>query len=407
MSVTTRRPTRKSERGQALIMFVGVFTIIVLVAAVVIDFGLWLSERRGAQKDGDLIALAGAYELLDENSTEADVDQATQTSAVDNDLDPADDIHNLQVKSLEFPDGFESDADYCREAPDTGGRLNAVTLDVDHESRALFAELFGVATPDIGAHACARAGSLRSTTGLRPWVVSMFNSNCFQWVDDGDGVKEADDDEFVPQFGEDCIFRNYTPASQVGSIRLGDDEGDPCNAGSGASDYKGNIVDGSPAECSIDDLINTEPGLNMGPTVAALADLLVNEGDCDALNGNGDGIDQFEESFQATSGVPGPDVTFTSLGGCSTPRAIHIVIVDEFDGTGMDTRPIEGFAAFFLQQCERLSPQDTIVEVSEKCVFQGGGSRFQIRGFFMKVLDLEGDVGDFDEFGTNVIRLVE
>ncbi len=403
-----------SESGQTLIMFVGLFTIIALAAAITVDFGLWFSERRGAQTDADLVALAGVYELLEDTATFADVDVATQDSALANALDPADDLHNLEVKSLEFPAGFENDPGYCHDAPDTGGRLNAVVLDVDHETSALFADVFrglgglpAEGSPDIGAHACARAGSLRSAQGLRPWVISMFNSECFDWFDDGDGIKEADDDQFIPQFGEDCLFRLNEP-SQVGSVRLGDDPGDECNeSGGGASKYKENIIEGSDAVCSIGELIDTEPGFNVGPTLTALEELLATEGQCDSLNGNLDGIDQFDESFEAATDVIGPDAVFTGR-DCTTPRALHIVIVDEFDGTGFDTRPIEGFAAFFLTQCEELDKDGTIIDIRQKCDFAGSaGASFQIRGFFMRTVELEGDIGDFDEFGTNAIRLTE
>src|SRR3972149_2854324 len=43
----------REERGQAIILFVGIFTVIMVISAIVVDFGLWFSERRGAQKDAD------------------------------------------------------------------------------------------------------------------------------------------------------------------------------------------------------------------------------------------------------------------------------------------------------------------------------------------------------------------
>ena len=417
MSVT-RRVLRRvaAERGQAIIMFVGIFTIIALVAAVTIDFGLWFSERRGAQKDADLIALAGAYELLEDTAGFSDVESAVGDATLANGIDPADDVHNLDVKSLTFPAGFDGDPAYCHDATDGGGRPNAVVLDIDHESSALFSNIYrglggqpAEGAPAIGAHACARAGSLRSTTGLRPWIVSMFNSPCFEQVDDdGDGVVD-DDDEYQPRFRQNCVFRFESPSSQVGSIRIGDDEGDVCNEpGGGAAKYRENIVEGAGALCSIGDLVDTEPGLNVGPTVAALADLLAGEGECDAKNGQPNGIDEFLESFDATSDIPSSQVTFVER-DCTTPRAVHLVIIDEFDGTGFDTRPIRGFAAFFLEQCEKLDNAGLIIAESATCEFSGpgGSSSIQVRGFFMSVLELEGDIGDFDTFGTKVIRLVE
>lgn len=409
MHVKKARSTRHGERGQALVLFVGVFTIIALAGAIAVDAGLWLSERRGASRDADLVSLAGVYELLDNSSLCAGVPGAVDDWATLNDLDPADDVHNLACKALAFPDGFEDDEGYCEEAPDTGERPNAVALDIDHESRALFASIIGVDVPDIGAHACARAGSLLSTSGLRPWSVPRTTSVCFgPDVDDFDG--DGDTTERVPLFGATCVFRLESPSSQVGSLRLGSDEEDPCSGGqgsNGASVYRDNVVGGSPAECTIGDIAETQPGLDTGPTLAALEDLLANEGECDGQNGTPpNGIDEFAESFVPTSGIPGPAVTFTDR-DCSTPRAIHIIILNEFDGTGMDHEPILGFAAFFLEQCEELDG-DVVIAVFPKCDMHGGGhSSFQVRGFFMSVLELEGDIGDFDEFGTKVIRLVE
>ena len=387
------------QRGQVLIFFVGIFTVVAIVGAIVIDFGVWFSERRGAQTDSDLISLAGAYELLTSGSTYADVDIATQQSAVANGIDPVGDLQNLAVRSLEFPDGYETDPDYCHTAADTGGRLNAVVLDVEHDSRAFFAGIFGLGPPDIGAHACARAGSLISTSGLRPWSVPRFTSDCFEW-DEGTG-------EFVPQFGQECIFRTDNP-SQVGSIRLGPDEDDECSGPGtgGASVYRENIVEGSPAICEIGEMIDTEPGLNTGPTKDALAELLANEGECDALNSaSPDGIDDFDESLVSVSGIIlGPTATFAPA-GCETPRVLSIVIVDEFDGTGFDSVPIRGFATFFLVACDVLDHDGNVIEISRKCDF--AGVDFQIRGFFMSYLLLEGEIGAFDEFGTTVIRLAE
>lgn len=59
----------RGERGQVLILFVGVFTVILMIAAVVIDFGLWFSERRSVQQAADFAALAGAQDLLSDDGT--------------------------------------------------------------------------------------------------------------------------------------------------------------------------------------------------------------------------------------------------------------------------------------------------------------------------------------------------
>ena len=102
--------------------------------------------------------------------------------------------------------------------------------------------------------------------------------------------------------------------------------------------------------------------------------------------------------------APGPNTTFFAR-GCETPRALSIVIIDEFSGTGFDSQPILGFASFFLEGCEVLDNAGTFLWFSRDCDFSG--PFFNIRGFFMQLLQLEGDIGAFDEFGTKVIRLAE
>jgi len=46
-----------------MIMFAAIFTIIMVMGALVVDVGLWLSERRSAVKAADLAALAGSQDL--------------------------------------------------------------------------------------------------------------------------------------------------------------------------------------------------------------------------------------------------------------------------------------------------------------------------------------------------------
>jgi hypothetical protein len=395
------------ERGQAIIMFVGVFTLILVIGVIVVDFGLWFSERRGAQTDADLPALAGAAELM-----VLDAGPAEEAAAIDfaeRFLEENDESGNASLAQPVLVD----DSCFSDHPDDNPGVPDSVTVDVGHDSRSLFGTVFELAAPDIGAHAKACAGSLRSTPGLRPWIISLYNSECFEWIDDGDGIKESGDDTFLPWYGEDCVIRLESPSSQVGSIRLGDDLGDACNEpGGGASKYKENIVEGADAWCEIGEMIDTEPGLNVGPTLAALEELLAGEGECDAdyCTVACNGIDEFAESFTPPDIAPTHEDVYQA-NACTTPRAVDIVIVDEFDGHGMDTRPIRGFASFFILACEVVDP-DTgeVVEggVYPKCdVPPGDQANTQIRGRFMQVRKLKGMGGPMDPFGTKITMLVE
>ena len=407
----------QQQRGQAIILFVGLFTIITIIGVITLDVGLWFSERRGAQTDADLPALAGAAELM---VLDAGPDEAAAAEAkAEEFLQLNDQSGNLRWEPIQVDDSCFSD-----NPRDRVGVPDSVIVDVHHDSGALFAGELGLPIPDVGAHAKACAGSLVTTTGLRPWTLSMFCSPCFDWTDDDeDGIPEADDDTFTPRFGEDCIIRTdgqtetesgavttCDPSkSQVGSVRLGPDDGDECSDGSGDADYRENIIEGSPALCSIGDIIDTEPGMGTGPTKQGLLALLAGEGDCDEENcddpgGICDGIDQFQESFSPADVVPSEKVTYSPK-GCTTPRVVNIVIVDGFDGTGIDHRPIQGFASLFIMQCEVVNKKDGSIKVYPKCDM--GGSNFQIRGRFMKKVELGGCGGPMDPFGTHVIFLAE
>ena len=59
------RMWRRGECGQMLLIFALLIVPVTFgLGAVAVDASLWQSERRGAQKDADLSALAGALELV-------------------------------------------------------------------------------------------------------------------------------------------------------------------------------------------------------------------------------------------------------------------------------------------------------------------------------------------------------
>src|SRR3990172_5917562 len=78
-------PKTDGEGGQALILAVFLMTVVFVIGAIVVDVGLWVSERRGAQTDADFVALAGAWELLDPASDATDAVNAAMDSLTAND----------------------------------------------------------------------------------------------------------------------------------------------------------------------------------------------------------------------------------------------------------------------------------------------------------------------------------
>ena len=110
----TGRPSPASahrERGQVLLLFVMGATVIFVIGAIVVDIGLWVSERRNAQAAADLASLAASTQLHD----------------------PTDPNFAATVKGIDFAkrNGFDdADSNIIVEVkPDTGNETVEVTVD--------------------------------------------------------------------------------------------------------------------------------------------------------------------------------------------------------------------------------------------------------------------------------------
>ena len=88
---------RSRERGQILIIFALLIAPITFAVGIVaVDASAWVSERRGAQKDADLAALAGAIELaMDGTADAAETAAAAAASTNDEAGNGADDVANI------------------------------------------------------------------------------------------------------------------------------------------------------------------------------------------------------------------------------------------------------------------------------------------------------------------------
>jgi len=126
------------QRGQVLILFVMGATVIFVIGAIVVDIGLWVSERRNAQAAADLASLAAATQLHNANAT-----------------------GDAQAKGIDFAkrNGFDNaDSNIIVEVnPDTTNETVEVTI--DEQGVSLFAGIFGITSPRVGASAVAAYGA--------------------------------------------------------------------------------------------------------------------------------------------------------------------------------------------------------------------------------------------------------
>ncbi|MDO8616803.1 MAG: Tad domain-containing protein [Dehalococcoidia bacterium] len=339
-----RRRRGSGERGQVIILALLVITVTFVVGAIAVDLTLWLSERRGAQTDADFSALAGAFELLDPDASAGDAIQA----ATDN-LDANDEQLNA---SLAQPIAVD-DSCYDR------GVNDAVTVDVRHDSRALFFDIFGVTDPDIGAHAKACAGAVQAPPNLVPFEIWDDPGPCFDTT-------------------EKPIFTAMCPI-ELGAQGDGSDRGildldapdDYCSDGGGSGDIADVIENAAAGICLINE--NPSAACGSGPWYDCVAvqngnpkkvldgvnARVIKDGGCDT--GGVPGVDDFFETviLAIDRGSPynsiyeAKDCDSATAGIQASPRLVSIVVLEEDPPNGLSGAgyPIVAFAGFYIAGC--------------------------------------------------------
>jgi hypothetical protein len=417
-----RARTRRGERGQ-MIMIIAllVTTVTFLIGVVAVDAGMWQSERRGAQKDVDFSALAGAYELLlDQDQTDAEnaaIAYANTNDEAGNATEPAPGTDPMDENVVVVDDACFPGNDILP--------LNAVTVNVDHGSRTLFSDIFGFdAAPHIEAHARACAGSINRPTGLRPFIVSIEDSPCFTGAS-GDRL---------PDYGATCTLDfgahtdtegNDIPGGNRGVADLEVPNGQ-CSNVPGSGDLEEIIENGAPAGvvCATQSGTTcTSPYVNCvvgqtgnvaDKTIDGLAAMLANEGGCDAsyaASPDNAGVDDFAEALELVSGPGGnhPDNIYAprpcNAAGDTSPRLITIFAVEDWQGSN-DPMPIVYFLTVYVEGCKQPNQPVRLKCTGFSPPIQKG--QIEVRGRIIKAFLAEiGEVGAPNAGGSFAISLDE
>ena len=405
----------RQQSGQVLVIFVALFAIITVVGFIVVDFGLWFAERRSAQTDADLPALAGARECMLELATgnSGSAEDAIRTWFNQNNPQPTD----------AFCDEPNS-GDVCivreksrTECYDPGNGMLCVDVVVKHKSRTLFSNLpffdhaFDDVAGNIGAHARACAGAADSGADILP-----ANPSPIQCFDGG----QPDWDHLCWIAGgahdNDCDM----PGNRCWLDLLS--AGQACSPGDGHKD----IVDmfryqGQGANCSI----NTHP-----PTCDAAGDGWSNcvelvsgnsthiaeavydrihSAPCDT---NGNGIDDLSEVLDPDTGDQTICRPSAPEGQRTSPRLISIPIIDRpGEGTCSDGEPcpINAFAGFYIAGCFNDQQDDVegilngttpLTTAQIKCTDHGNPGHQAVLGKWVKVIVAGSGVGPADDSTT-------
>ena len=304
------------ERGQGLVLAAAAMVIILGFAALAIDVGRFLHERRELQNAADAAAMAGVRDLP---SSPGAATSDAQEWAAKNDIAPGE-LESVDVSSTYV-------------ANDT------LTVTVKRDVPFLFGRVLGLSGDTMHATAKARAGSAAGMAGLRPFGVL-------------ESAIKYDEPTILKYDSKDVTNGNF------GALALD---------GSGSSVYRDTIKYGSHTEVCAQDqpgcshyIVPTEPGNMVGPTEKGVQYLLSNTaGACD----------EFSEVLVPDTSTPDPnDYVLTDRCNPYKPsppgdsqRVIITPVIDHLCNGRCDVT-IQYFAMFFLEDLPSCTGNDCQVK---------------------------------------------
>ena len=299
----------RNKRGTTLVLYVITFSVIAACASIVVDIGVVAYKKAETVKATDAAALAGAQSILygEENPI-----MTAREYLEKNGVNPDD-------ASIELLSG------------NTG-----VKVTTKSNVNYVFAQLLGFDSTEVNAKATAKVMAVTSVfRGIRPFAIEEqeFEFGTLYTLKEGGGSGSNG---------------NY------GCLALG---------GTGASNYRFNILNGYDGELKVGDYVTTEPGNMSNPTKSSVDEL----------------IDRCNHY---------PQCTYSSFNSdCS--RVITVVIVDDLDVNGRNRVQIRGFASFLLQAVE------------------GQGNKCVVKGHFVKSIT-QGELNEAQKnYGLSGIKLTQ
>jgi Flp pilus assembly protein TadG len=295
------------ERGQGLVLGALSMVVIMAFAAMAIDVGMFMQERRELQKAADAAALAGAQELP--HSPGEALVRAEEWAESNG-------IGGGEIESIDITSTYATD--------------DTITVSVEREVSFVFARVLGFSSDTMGADGSARVGSPAAVAGLAPFGV-LEDAISFS----GPTVLKYD--------AQDVTQGNFGPLAIDGP---------------GADIYRETVKHGSEtALCSqreascTDPTAQTETGNMTGPTRQGMDWRLDNTPlECD----------EFEEVFHEVGGIyrlTSQCNPFPSLGPDQGSKVVIVPVIEELCA-GHCTVTIVNFAMFFIDELGKCAGND-------------------------------------------------
>jgi hypothetical protein len=147
---------KMNQKGQSMVLALVFLTVLMGMAALVLDVGSWYRAHRAAQSTADASALAAAQALPD---TAAATTLANQYAAKNS-------VPGAAAPQITFSrQGFETDT---------------ISVTVTRPSPGFFAKLFGLTSVNVKGRATARAWNVEQVKGVAPITVNYKHNllNC-------------------------------------------------------------------------------------------------------------------------------------------------------------------------------------------------------------------------------------
>ncbi|UCH86065.1 MAG: hypothetical protein JSU97_05855 [Dehalococcoidia bacterium] len=348
----------REEQGQGLVVATLAMVVILAFAAMAIDVGLFLHERRELQKAADAAALAGAAELP---GSPADAMQKAHEWAANNGIDGGE-FGSVEIVTTYVPN-------------------DSITVRLQRDVPFAFARVLGFTSDTMSADATARIGSPAGMSGLVPWATE--EASVQQAIETGEAVTL----EFgAPGMGE----------GNFGGIVLDQPGGD---------EYEENIKYGAEQMiCSVNQIPIPGCDTAVKPQTGNQAQIMAqSEGAVVWRMDNTSGTCAVFDNVFASTG----DGTYEINAGCNPFAAgvescdevqscliVPIVVIDEFPEGSSEFMPVLEFALFFLEQFDPGSCNPA------SC---------QVEGRFVNAkVSLPALLGSYDPEGSfHFVRLIE
>jgi hypothetical protein len=330
----------RGQRGQVLVMGVGVLIMSLGVIMISVDVGWWLRDKRDAQNDADAIALAAVQEIGN---------PANRPLAVAAGLDWADfnGVDADELAPLDCLDG-ERVSNFCFIDQNSDGTDDMVRVKISRPSNSFISEAFGVGSPTLNPSAAA-ATVYVSGACVMPWGI----------------VGEDNHREHLFHLDEESLYVFQNRGDFVGDSS--GNFGAISIYGQGADTYKDSILGICEPEqnaCTSDSMVfvdetlldcTSKPGTMGNPTDTALDQRFVNSpstGPCDAAT-YGEALVLVEDTACAE-------------------RLVPVAVIDAFPPSGSSTEiNIYGIVNFYLAGWDQTQ-HCFIVDDVEECGFVWG-----------------------------------